>query len=120
LLRGMGIRSHSYEELANYYLPEVPKGSGIMTWKVTRNGEDIYPGNTGIPKMNALRQADMLNRWAEMNGSEPTYGIRPLKKATAEEELAHVDDIDVLTDGNAIRTPYGLCSPGFSRDNPPW
>jgi len=67
-----------------------------------------------------VRQADMFNRWAEMNGSEPTYGIRPLKKATAEEELAHVDNIDALTDGNAIRTPYGLCSPGFNRDNPPW
>jgi len=28
--------------------------------------------------------------------------------------------IDVLTDGNAIRTPYGMCSSGFDSHNPPW
>jgi len=32
---------------------------------------------------------------------------------------AHAEDVDVLTDGNAIRTPYGLCT-GFDNYNPPW
>ena len=51
-----------------------------MKWKVTRNGEDIYPGNTGISKMNAMRQVKMFNRWATENGGKPTYGLRPVKR----------------------------------------
>jgi len=51
-----------------------------MKWKVTRNGEDLYPGDTGLPKRGAMRQAQMFNRWAKANGGKATYGIKPLKE----------------------------------------
>ena len=52
----------------------------MAKWKVTRNDKDIYPGNIGLAKMNAMRQAKMFNRWAKMNGGKPTYGIRLVKQ----------------------------------------
>jgi len=39
---------------------------------------------------------------------------RPAKEKPV---TAHVDDIDVLTDGNAIRTSYGMCTP-WNGDRP--
>jgi len=55
----------------------------MARWKITRDGKDIYPGNTGISKLEAMRQAKLFNRWARMNGGQPTYGIRPLKEMSA-------------------------------------
>jgi len=84
-----------------------------MKWKVTRNGEDIYPGGEGIRKIEALQNAGIFNRWAEENGDGRPYGIRPVKEpAPAKAEHVYTDD--------SVMTPYGRFGPGFDSHDPPW